>query len=267
MHSRVEQREPRDALRRLAVHLERDPTAHTDIDQTLIAKLPVETSSGGLNQIVTLASPGVLGGFIGIGVVLATALLVWDGPRQLRRLAVVTIVVSIPGMYFTLTRGPIVATVAVVFLVLMTRPGSRLLAFVLLILATAILGSTWSRLSSSTVYRDRVARTNTVEIRAAIDRISLQLAERRPIFGWGYGSFDRVKELGTVTGRISRTEVLASTSHNTFLTILVEHGADINKPGQFGWTALHAATLSSPLKRLPKMPTSYTAPFERREIQ
>jgi O-antigen ligase len=112
-----------------------------------------------------------------------------------------------------------------VFLVLMTRPGSRLLAFVLLILATAILGSTWSRLSSSTVYRDRVARTNTVEIRAAIDRISLQLAERRPIFGWGYGSFDRVKELGTVTGKISRTEVLASTSHNTFFTILVEQGA------------------------------------------
>jgi hypothetical protein len=40
--------------------LERDPTAHTDIDQTLIAKLPLESSSGGLNQVVTLASPGVV---------------------------------------------------------------------------------------------------------------------------------------------------------------------------------------------------------------
>jgi len=40
--------------------LERSPTAHTDVDQTLIAKLPIETSSGGLNQIVTLASPGVV---------------------------------------------------------------------------------------------------------------------------------------------------------------------------------------------------------------
>ena len=39
--------------------LERDPTAHTDIDQSLMAKLPLETSSG-LNQIVTLASPGVV---------------------------------------------------------------------------------------------------------------------------------------------------------------------------------------------------------------
>jgi hypothetical protein len=40
--------------------IERDPTAHTDIDQTLIRKLPVETSSGGLNQVVMLASPGVV---------------------------------------------------------------------------------------------------------------------------------------------------------------------------------------------------------------
>jgi Carboxypeptidase regulatory-like domain len=40
--------------------LERDPSAHTDIDQTLIAKLPLETTSSGLNQVVTLASPGVV---------------------------------------------------------------------------------------------------------------------------------------------------------------------------------------------------------------
>jgi hypothetical protein len=39
--------------------LERDPTAHTDVDQALIARLPVEPSAG-LNQIITMASPGVV---------------------------------------------------------------------------------------------------------------------------------------------------------------------------------------------------------------
>ena len=39
--------------------MERDPSAHTDIDQSLIAKLPLE-SSAGLNQVITLASPGVV---------------------------------------------------------------------------------------------------------------------------------------------------------------------------------------------------------------
>jgi hypothetical protein len=40
--------------------LERDPTAHTDIDQSLIDKLPLASSSSGLNQVITLASPGVV---------------------------------------------------------------------------------------------------------------------------------------------------------------------------------------------------------------
>jgi hypothetical protein len=39
--------------------LERDPTAHTDIDQSLIQKLGVEAQSG-LNQVVMMASPGVV---------------------------------------------------------------------------------------------------------------------------------------------------------------------------------------------------------------
>ena len=153
----------------------------------------------------------------------------------------VTIVVGFPGLFFTLTRGPIVATVAAGFLVLVTRPGGRLLAFASLLLAAAILGSTWSRISDSTLYRERVAKANTVEIRLQLDRLSLQLAERRPILGWGYGSFDRVKHLGNLGNlgsgsasrnvrslgpeSVSRAEVLATTSHNTFLTVLVEQGA------------------------------------------
>src|SRR6185295_11972630 len=39
--------------------LERDPSAHVDIDRSLVDKLPLEANSG-LNQIVTMASPGVV---------------------------------------------------------------------------------------------------------------------------------------------------------------------------------------------------------------
>jgi hypothetical protein len=39
--------------------VERDPTAHTDIDQSLMRTLPIESSSG-LNQVIMLASPGVV---------------------------------------------------------------------------------------------------------------------------------------------------------------------------------------------------------------
>jgi hypothetical protein len=40
--------------------IETSPTAHTDLDQALLAKLPLETSSSGLNAMITLASPGVV---------------------------------------------------------------------------------------------------------------------------------------------------------------------------------------------------------------
>jgi Carboxypeptidase regulatory-like domain/TonB-dependent Receptor Plug Domain len=40
--------------------LERDPTSHTDIDQSLIAKLPTMSAATGLNQVITLASPGIV---------------------------------------------------------------------------------------------------------------------------------------------------------------------------------------------------------------
>ncbi len=39
--------------------VERDPTAHTDVDRSLIERMPL-ASSAGLNQVITLASPGVV---------------------------------------------------------------------------------------------------------------------------------------------------------------------------------------------------------------
>src|SRR5476649_116125 len=39
--------------------VERDPTAHTDVDRSLIERMPLESSSG-LNRVITLASPGVV---------------------------------------------------------------------------------------------------------------------------------------------------------------------------------------------------------------
>src|SRR5580692_6413068 len=38
---------------------ERDPTAHTDVDRGVIEKFPIEAAAG-LNQVITLATPGVV---------------------------------------------------------------------------------------------------------------------------------------------------------------------------------------------------------------
>jgi len=39
--------------------IEKDPTAHTDVDRKLFSKLPLESQSSSLSSLVTLASPGI----------------------------------------------------------------------------------------------------------------------------------------------------------------------------------------------------------------
>jgi hypothetical protein len=48
-----------DVVGHAQVLVERDPTAHTDIDQNVIDKIPLAATPG-LNQVITLASPGVV---------------------------------------------------------------------------------------------------------------------------------------------------------------------------------------------------------------
>src|SRR5438876_5058759 len=40
--------------------IENIPTTHTDVDQTLITRLPVRSPGNGLSDVVTLAAPGVV---------------------------------------------------------------------------------------------------------------------------------------------------------------------------------------------------------------
>jgi O-antigen ligase len=176
--------------------------------------------------VATFGDPAALGTFIGMGVVLAVGVLVLSGPRQLRPLAIGTVAVGLPGLFFTYTRGPIVGTIIGASLILLSRTGSRLLALCVLALMVVTISLSWGRLTSSELYHRRIAQGHTVDIRAELDRWSLNLAKERPLLGWGFGSFDRVLRASDFgSGKVLHEEVIASTSHNTFLTILVEYGS------------------------------------------
>jgi O-antigen ligase len=176
--------------------------------------------------VATLANPAVLGTFIGIGIVLALAVLVWGAPAPyLRKLAIATIVLGLPGIFVTYTRAPILALVVVGLAVLLSRAQTRLIALCSLITAVVVLTLSWGRITESPVYRERVTNESNIEGRLLLHDWSLQLAGERPLFGWGYNSYDRVKN----SARLSSGNVPRSfgdpTSHNTFLTVLVEYGA------------------------------------------
>lgn len=136
------------------------------------------------------------------------------------------IVVGIPGLYATKTRGPILATLIAVVACLLLSSRARYLGIGLIAFVLAFGVAFWPQISSSSVYQNRISQQGNVEARLVLQTISFRLAEERPIVGWGYDSFDRVKSTVQVnSSTLPLSQVLQSTSHDTYLTLLVEFGA------------------------------------------
>jgi O-antigen ligase len=173
----------------------------------------------------TFGSSAVLGMFLGVIIALALSILAWGGPRSLRRLSFVTFVVATPALALTLTRGPLIAAGAVALLLLLLRARTRWLTVAGVAIGLIVLIAEWGVISSTHLYKSRFSNTSDVQIRVVIDRISTKLAEQKPVLGWGYGSFDTVKQdVDFDPEPFTRSEVLQYTSHNTFLTVLAETG-------------------------------------------
>ena len=175
--------------------------------------------------IVTLSSPATLGAFLGAGIVVATAALVWDGPRLLRRLSVVTLALTLPALFFTYTRAAMIATVAVASVLIAMRPGTRVIGAVVAVLAALVVCASWGEITSTSLYQQRASDTGNVSGRFVQSQGALDLAAQRPFLGWGYGQYDEAKStLQRSTGALPEASLYYYTSHDTFLTILVELG-------------------------------------------
>jgi O-antigen ligase len=181
--------------------------------------------AGEARSVATLANPAVLGAILGMGAVMAVAVLVWNGPKKLRTLAIVAIAAGLPGLYFTLTRAAIIGAIIGILLVLVSRPSTRVLAAACAIIAIVVLTISWGHITSSTVYRERIANSANVEVRFALERWSWRLFKEKPVLGWGYNAFDQAKtEAGLSAVDLARFGTV-SASHNSYLTIAVDYGA------------------------------------------
>jgi hypothetical protein len=187
-----------------------------------------QRGTGDVRSVGTLANPGLLGAFIGVGMVVALAVLCWDGPLRLRRLSILMLVLGPLGLFPTLTRGSILATVVACVPLVVLAPRSRLLGLGAIALAGLTILLFWGSIASTSVYQSRLSNSQNVDVRLALQKASLHLAGEKPILGWGYGSFDRAKTKLQLSGNIGSVETSAAvqgnTSHDTFLTVIVEYG-------------------------------------------
>lgn len=175
--------------------------------------------------VATLVNPATLGTFLGAGIVVALAVLAWNGPVALRRLSWLTLLLCVPALLTTLTRAPVIATVIGALGVLLVSGRSRALGIGAAVTAVLAIVAIWPQLSSSELYESRIANRVNVQGRSDIEDISLRAAAKKPVFGWGYGQFEEAK-VEAARGFTPRVQgSLETTSHNGFLTILVEFGA------------------------------------------
>jgi O-antigen ligase len=179
------------------------------------------------NRVVgPLQNPAVIGTFLGAVVAMAVAAHVWEADRTTKKLAALATVPSLVAIGLTYTRSSILAAIVVALLIGMTRLRARLVTLGVVLFAALLIAASWGRIATTSAYQDRFSNRTNVQARVLIQDWSIELAKRRPVFGWGYGSFDQVKnstEFGS-TGGIPASFGRESTSHNTFLTVLVELG-------------------------------------------
>jgi O-antigen ligase len=174
--------------------------------------------------VATLSNPAVLGLVLGVAMVCAVAVLTWDGPSSLRRPALVTLATCVPGLVTTMTRGSILATAFAVALVLLFGRW-RLHMLVGVFAALLVLLALLPRIQATELYQGRVTNEGNISARAALQDLSLDLAAQKPFLGWGHGSFDEAKNTYAFdVGGVPIEAVIENTSHNTYLTILVEYG-------------------------------------------
>jgi O-antigen ligase len=191
--------------------------------------------AGGLTRAVaTLSNPAALGTFLGIAVAVAAAILLWDGPVTLKKPSKVFLILALPALFFTYTRGPMLAAVVVAVATFVLARRARWPSVGVLVATSLALLAFAGAIGSTSLFHTRFENTTNVQTRLLLQKESLKLAEQRPIVGWGYGSYDRVKSAAngiacgnSCVGSLQSTgtpTVVSTTSHNSFLTTLVELG-------------------------------------------
>jgi O-antigen ligase len=173
--------------------------------------------------VATLANPAVLGTFLGMTFAFALAILLWNGPESLRRPSKAFIALALPALFFTYTRGPMIALGIVVLALVILSTRARWPSVVVLAVAGAAFVILSSHFTSSSVYQTRFGNTHNIQTRLILQKASFTLASQRPILGWGYGSFNTVKNEANLQSQ-DPASLAYNTSHNTFLTVLVELG-------------------------------------------
>lgn len=145
-----------------------------------------------------------------------------SGSGKLRALLYFLITLGFFGVFLTFSRGSWLAGGVVLLGLLILYPKASLRLMVIMAVLALILGTNLLADEVSWASK-RLNAGETAEGRIILFNTGLRMIEAKPLFGWGYGNYDRYdNQFKTAVGEIVvRSD---STSHNTYLTIMAEFG-------------------------------------------
>jgi O-antigen ligase len=143
--------------------------------------------------------------------------------RRIGLLIAMPLLLALPiAIFATMTRSVWLGFVLSVFAVVFTGGRGRFRRVSVCVALGAILTVCAAAASASllTGFQDRFEDRDTVRFRLAVYQLSGEMIREKPLMGWGQGQFAR-----EIEARISDYRPESYAAHNTYLEILVEHGA------------------------------------------
>lgn len=146
-------------------------------------------------------------------------------------LLLISLGLSILGLFYTYTRGPWLATAVGLMVLGLLRPNYRriLLAMAVVGMIGGILGV--SRLANQQFLQERVENTNTVENRMAFLATATRMVRDHPVFGVGFFRYNDYRDHYNQTtyfpfyGMVRRQFGVGMPIHDIYLGRLAEEGA------------------------------------------
>ena len=179
---------------------------------------------GGINRAQgPLKGPAVYGATLGVCLVIFVYLFFQSKAPAKRLLYLLGIIGSGVGEVMTFTRSAWLSPALALLVLAVVYEGKRKVLFAWITAGVVVLALFLPIIQRSAIFGERVMKKSTIESRMLITRNTMEMIKDKPVFGFGINNFDFYKWSYPVY--VPGIEgYVGPTSHNTFLTILVEVG-------------------------------------------
>jgi len=165
-----------------------------------------------------LGNPAIYGAILGMGVLASLCCVVHTERKRTQVMLIVTIVLLLYGAFVSYTRSAWISIVVTLFIAQFYVKNLWRKTLPILLIGVLLLVLAWDNLAGNPIVKSRILGTENVVGRLDRAEFAWDLFLEKPFLGWGAGSLD------ILTSKQFLGDSGFATSHNTFLTFLVDGG-------------------------------------------